>query len=289
MKLVTIEHSGRPTAAVVREDGDVAVIADGAYGHVGEVFADAAGLDAARAALTDTSAAVVAYDVDALLAPVLGAPAVLCVGLNYRSHIEEMGRPLPESPTWFSKLPRALTTPAAAIPLPAASSELDYEGEFCVVVGTAGRDIPADRAWEHVGGLTVLNDVTLRDYQWRTKQWFAGKSWEASTPFGPAIVTPDEVGDIGGLELRTSVNGEQRQLARLDDLLFDVPALIADASRIFTLQPGDLIATGTPGGVGAASDPKRFLKDGDVVEVSIDGLGALSNRVAAQVPAGAVA
>ncbi len=288
MKLVTIERAGAPTAGVVRDDGTIAVVADGAYGHVGALLADPAGLDAARSALEADDAAVVPYDVDALLMPVLGAPAVICVGLNYRSHIEEMGRPLPESPTLFSKLPRALIAPGATIPLPAASPQLDYEGELCIVVGRPGRDIPAERAWEHVGGLTVLNDVTVRDYQWRTKQWFAGKSWEASTPFGPAIVTPDELGEIGGLELRTTVNGELRQQARLDDLLFGVEDLIADASRVVTLQPGDLIATGTPGGVGAAFDPKRFLVDGDVVEVEIDRIGRLSNRVAAQVPAGAV-
>lgn len=288
MKLVTIEYAGAPTAGVVREDGAIAIVAGGAYRHVGALLADPAGLDAARAARRSGGAAVVPYDVDALLMPVLGAPAVICVGLNYRAHIEEMGRPLPDFPTLFSKLPRALTAPAATIPLPAASPQLDYEGELCVVIGRPGRDIPAERAWEHVGGLTVLNDVTVRDYQWRTKQWFAGKSWEASTPFGPVVVTPDELGDIGELELRTSVNGELRQQARLDDLLFGVEALIADASRVFSLRPGDLIATGTPGGVGAAFDPQRFLVDGDVVAVEIDGIGRLSNRVAVQVPAGVV-
>jgi acylpyruvate hydrolase len=216
------------------------------------------------------------YDERRLLRPVLRPGAVVCVGLNYRTHILEMGRELPKEPTLFSKLPRALTDPYAEVPLPAVSERVDYEGELAAVIGVGGRDIPRERAWEHVAGLTVLNDVTVRDFQRRTIQWFAGKTFEATTPFGPAVVTLDELGDPAARELQVTVNGEERQRAVLGDLVFDVPALVADLSRIVTLEPGDLIATGTPGGVGEPQG--RFLEDGDVVEVSIEGIGCVRNR-----------
>jgi acylpyruvate hydrolase len=168
-----------------------------------------------------------------------------------------------------------LTDPYAEIELPAISEQIDYEAELAIVIGTGGRDIPVGDAWDHVAGLTVLNDVTARDYQRRTIQWFAGKTLQASTPMGPWIVTPDEVGDLASRELSLTVNGEERQRSPLGDLVFDVPTLVADLSTIVTLEPGDVIATGTPGGVG---EPKgAFLRDGDVVEVTIDGIGAIRN------------
>jgi acylpyruvate hydrolase len=216
-----------------------------------------------------------AFDAEDLLRPILAPEAVVCVGLNYRTHILEMGRELPTEPTLFSKLPRALTDPYADVELPAASDRIDYEAELAAVIGKGGRDIAVEDAWDHVAGLTVLNDVTARDFQRRTIQWFAGKTFQASTPIGPWLVTTDELGDLGGRELRLTVNGQQRQRARLDDLVFDVPTLVADLSRIIELQPGDVIATGTPGGVGEPQE--LFLRDGDVVEVSIDGIGAIRN------------
>jgi acylpyruvate hydrolase len=210
-----------------------------------------------------------------LLCPVLEPGAVVCVGLNYRTHILEMGRELPEEPTLFSKLPRALTDPYADIELPAASAKWDYEAELAIVIGSGGRNIAYEEAWSHVAGLTILNDVTARDYQRRTIQWFAGKTFQRSTPVGPWIVTPDELGDLSERELRLTVNGEERQRATLGDLVFDVPALVADLSRIVELEPGDMIATGTPGGVGEPQG--TFLHPGDEVEVSIDGIGAIRN------------
>jgi acylpyruvate hydrolase len=206
---------------------------------------------------------------------VLAPRAVFCVGLNYRTHILEMGRELPEHPTLFSKLARALTDPFADVELPAASERVDYEGELAAVIGRGGRDIPVEQAWDAVAGLTLLNDVTARDYQRRTLQWFAGKTFQASTPVGPALVTRDELRDLDDRELRVTVNGEERQRARIGDLVFDVPALVADLSRIVTLEPGDVIATGTPGGVGEPA--QRFLRDGDVVEVAVDGIGSIRN------------
>jgi acylpyruvate hydrolase len=271
MRLATIDTDQGTRAVVVRDDGAVTV--DG-YADVGALLRDgAAGLDAARAA--DQGGTATALDESRLLRPILQPGAIVCVGLNYRTHILEMGRDLPTDPTLFTKLPRALTDPFAEIELPAHSSKVDYEAELAIVIGKGGRNVALEDAWDHVAGLTVLNDVTARDFQRRTLQWFAGKTWQESTPMGPWIVTPDEVGDLADLEILLTVNGDERQRSVLGDLVFDVPALVADLSRIVELEPGDVIATGTPGGVG---EPKgRFLQPGDVVEVSIDGIGAIRN------------
>jgi acylpyruvate hydrolase len=272
MRLATLAAEGGTTrAAVLRGDRAATV---GGFADVGELLrAGDAGLDAARAA---AEAEGEPFAPEALRRPVLAPAAVVCVGQNYRAHILEMGHEVPTSPTLFSKLARALTDPGVDVELPAPSEKVDYEGELAVVVGRGGRDIPAERAWEHVGGLTLLNDVSARDFQRRTPQWFAGKTFQRSTPVGPVVVTPDELGELGAHVLETRVNGEERQRASLGDLVFDVPTLVADLSRIVELEPGDLIATGTPGGVG---DPTgRYLQDGDVVEVVVGAIGVLRNR-----------
>ena len=265
MRLATLDLNGSgSTAAVLRGEGAV-VVRDSAgrvaYPDVGALLAGGdRALEAAQRALDDGDEQP--YESVALRRPILAPGAVFCVGLNYGTHITEMGRELPTHPTLFSKLPRALTDPYADIDVPAAgAARLDYE-------------------MSHVVGLTVLNDVTMRDYQWRSPQWFAGKTWERSTPVGPAVVTLDELGDVGARELVVTVNGEERQRARLGDLVFGIAELVEDISRIVTLEPGDLIATGTPGGVGDAMEPKGYLGDGDVVEVRIDGLGFVRNRIA---------
>lgn len=279
MRLATIKADGGSAAAVL-DDGAAAVIRDGnggaAYADVGEVLR-AAAEGRERAERTATSGDFDTLDDAQLLRPILEPGAVVCVGLNYGPHILEMGRELPEKPTYFAKLPRALTGPSSDVELPPDSARVDYEGELVVVIGAGGRDIAADDAWAAVAGFTLMNDVSMRDFQYRTLQWFAGKSWEAATPVGPAVVTVDEVGALDERELRVTVNGDERQHARLGDLVFDVPTLIADLSRIVTLRPGDLIATGTPGGVGDGMVPPTYLSDGDVVEVAIDGIGTLSN------------
>lgn len=276
MRLATVDKEGG-TQAVVIAEGAVAPV-EGPYGPFSDVGALLAageeGMERAREALS--SGTFKEYGESALCRPILDPGAVVCVGLNYKTHILEMGRDLPASPTYFSKLPRALADPFAEIPLPSASDRVDYEGELAVVVGRGGRDVAPEDAWGAVAGLTVMNDVSMRDYQRRTIQWFAGKTWEASTPFGPAVVTPDELDYPEGLELLVEVNGEERQRAPVSDLLFGVPDLVSDLSKIFTLRPGDIIATGTPGGVGEAME--SFLADGDVVEVTISGLGSIRNR-----------
>jgi acylpyruvate hydrolase len=276
MRYVTFFHQGSVRAGVLVGDG----IAGLDYLDVGALLgAGQRGLDEARNAATRAADFALADVV--LLRPVLAPAAVVCVGHNYRNHILEMGRELPDAPTLFSKVPIALADPYADVTLPLASQSVDYEGELAVVIGRGGRDIPLDDAWEAVAGVTVLNDVSMRDYQRRTIQWFAGKTWEASTPVGPYVVTTDEISDFGSLELKVEVNGEERQHAVLGDLVFDVPTLVSDISRIFTLRPGDIIATGTPGGVGVAREPAIFLGDGDVVEVTITEIGKLRTRFVA--------
>ncbi len=275
MRLATLSADGGSRVVVVGDEGAVPV--EG-YRDVGELLrAGAAGWNAARAALAGGEPRP--FEAEQLLRPVLHPGAVVCVGLNYRTHILEMGRELPSVPTLFGKLDRALTDPYADVELPA-----QRQGRLR---GRAGRDHRdpgprhrADDALEHVAGLTVLNDVTARDYQRRTIQWFAGKTFQRSTPVGPWMVTLDELGALDDRELSLSVNGEERQRAPLGDLVFDVPSLVADISMIVELEPGDLIATGTPGGVGEPQG--SFLTDGDVVEVSIDGIGTLRNTFVAR-------
>ncbi len=271
MRLATLGADGATRAVALV--GEMAVpVAD--YADVGALLRDGeAGIEAARrAADGEGGEQFAAAD---LRRPVLAPAATVCVGINYRNHVLEMGRELPTDPTIFSKLPRALTDPFAEVDLAAASERWDYEGELAVVIGRGGRNVATAEAWEHVAGLTIMNDVTARDFQQRTIQWFAGKTFQASTPVGPWLVSADELPDLDERELVLRVNGEERQRAELGDLIFDVPTLIADLSRIIELEPGDLIATGTPGGVGHAQE--RYLNDGDVAEVSIDGIGAIRN------------
>jgi len=215
------------------------------------------------------------------LAPVVPSPSkVICVGLNYRAHILEMGRDLPEFPTLFAKFTETLTGPHDAIAAPPEDVALDWEAELTVVIGTQCRRVSEAEAVDHIAGYTVANDISMRTWQFRTKEWLQGKMWEASTPVGPALVTSDEWKP--GPTVSSSVNGEQMQGASTGDLLFGPEALVAYVSTMITLNPGDLILTGTPGGVGRARTPERYLVDGDVVETSIEGLGTLTNRVVAE-------
>jgi acylpyruvate hydrolase len=273
VRLATLRLDGRPTAAVL--DGASASPVD-SYPDVGALLGDgAAGLEAARRALGGD--ARLSFEQSDLLRPVLGPGAVFCVGHNYRAHILEMGRELPAHPTLFAKLTRSLADPFADLALPQGSASVDYEGELVVVVGRAGREIAESDAAEHIAGYTIMNDVSMRDWQFRSVQWFAGKNFERSTPVGPWIVTPDEL-DLAHARIVVTVNDEVRQQSALSELLFEPARLIADISRFTALEPGDLIATGTPGGVGHGMKPPAYLRDGDVVEVTIDGVGTLRNR-----------
>jgi acylpyruvate hydrolase len=224
------------------------------------------------------------------LAPVVPRPGkIFCVGLNYRTHILEMGRELPQFPTLFAKFPEALVGPADPIALDPASGAVDWEAELAVVVGAPVRRASAAEAEAAIAGFAVLNDVTMRDWQYRSVQWLQGKTFEATTPFGPELVTPDELpgGTRPALRLTCAVDGETVQSADTGDLVFDPVALVEYISQIVTLSPGDVIATGTPGGVGHARKPPRYLTEGSELVTAIEGIGSLENtaRTLTAVPA----
>ncbi|MEV4603013.1 fumarylacetoacetate hydrolase family protein [Amycolatopsis sp. NPDC049253] len=271
MRLATIRLGA--TTAAVRVDGTTAI--ETGFTDVGALLREG-GLD--RAAAADGAR----HDFAAAdLAPVVPRPGkIVCVGLNYRNHILEMGRELPDFPTLFAKYPEALVGPRDEILLPPESDRVDWEGELAVVIGTSVRRASADEAVAAIAGYSVLNDVTMRDYQYRTAQWFQGKTWENSTPLGPVLATPDEL--PAGARLVTSVDGEELQRTPLDDLVFDAVELVRYISTIVTLQPGDVIATGTPGGVGHARKPQRYLAPGQTLTTRIDGIGELVNVAVAE-------
>jgi acylpyruvate hydrolase len=266
MKLATIRTGG--TTRAVRVDAEAAIELGAA--DLVEVLARPGWQDAARTA-DGPSHPLGSLD----YAPLVLAPEkIFCVGLNYRTHILEMGRTLPDHPTLFAKFSRALIGAYDEIVLPAASEAMDWEAELAVVIGAPVRNATPDEARAAIAGYTVLNDVTARDWQNRTLQWLQGKTFEATTPIGPWLVTPDE--DPGG-ELRCEVDGEPVQKADTGDLVFGPVELVSYISTIVTLVPGDVIATGTPGGVGHARKPPRYLGDGAVVTTRIAGIGECRN------------
>ena len=250
-----------------------------------------AGGAAAWAVARDAAAHAPAVDGAALLAPIpLPAKNVFCVGKNYHEHAKEFAdsgfdatakEVVPDAPVVFSKPPTSVIGPGDPIPSHLdPTNSVDYEGELAVVIGRGGRGIRKADALGHVFGYTIVNDVTARTLQHKHRQWILGKGIDGFCPMGPAILTADEVPDPGALRLTTHVNGEKRQDAPVSDLIFDIPTLIETISAGITLQPGDLIATGTPAGVGIGFQPPKFLKSGDVVRVEIAGIGVLENPVA---------
>jgi len=204
-------------------------------------------------------------------------PKIICVGLNYRSHILEMGRDLPAHPTLFAKYANALLGPTDDLVIPAASDQVDWEVELGVVIGAPGRRLSVGEAEAIIAGYTVVNDISMRDWQWRTTEWLQGKTFEASTPVGPVLVTADELGDPGALDLSLTVDGEVMQSSNTADLLLSAAEIVAYVSQFTSLQPGDLIATGTPGGVGVGRDPQVFLHPGQVVRATVEGIGSVQN------------
>jgi len=212
------------------------------------------------------------------LAPLPRPGKILAIGFNYRSHAEETGTSIPAAPLIFSKAASAVIGPGAAIEIPLVSACIDYEGELGVIIGTRARRVLRGQALNYIAGYTIINDVSARDYQSRSGHCIA-KSFDTFAPMGPVLVTADEIPDPGKLELRTVVSGEQLQHATTDDLIFDVPTLIEYISAGVTLEPGDVISTGTPGGVGFRRTPPRFLRPGDVVRIEISSIGVLENPV----------
>jgi acylpyruvate hydrolase len=276
MRLLTLrlpEGTGNSKGTVaVRQDGDTLTEIDG-FSDVGELLRDSAWEEKAKAANGATHQ-LEGADLEA----VVPAPGkIICVGHNYRNHIKEMGREVPEHPTLFAKYAESLIGPNDNLVLPQESDAVDWEAELAVVIGKTGRRISEADAGDHIAGYSVLNDISMRDYQFRTVQWLQGKTWENSTPFGPALVTKDEF--TAGPLMTSAVDGEIQQQTPTGDLVFTPEYLVSYISTIITLNPGDVIATGTPGGVGHAQDPKRYLQDGPVLVTTIEGLGQLTNRV----------
>jgi acylpyruvate hydrolase len=269
MRLATIRRPDGTTAAA-RLDGDELVLLP--HPDVVALLTEPGWRDSAASAGGERIALA-----GADLAPPVRPPKVICVGWNYRSHIEEMGRPFPDYPTLFIKFPDTLAGPYDDLVVPTASSEVDWEVELGVIIGTPARRVDQAAAAACIGGYTVVNDISMRDWQWRTPQFDQGKNFEASTPVGPFLVTGDEIGEAADLEVTCRVDGETMQVGRTSDLLFKPADVVSYVSEFTTLQPGDLIATGTPAGVGAGRNPKVFLAPGQVLETAIEGIGTCRN------------
>jgi 2-keto-4-pentenoate hydratase/2-oxohepta-3-ene-1,7-dioic acid hydratase in catechol pathway len=286
MRLANFELDGERRLGVVEDSTMVDLSKSGLPGDTVELIAqwDRGKMDHAVAEAPRLPLAEVR-----LLAPLLPRKNIMAVGRNYRDHAREFSdsgfdasekQMIPDHPVIFTKAPTSVIGPEEPIVLANdPTGTTDYEGEMAVVVGRRARNVAADEALDHVFGWTIVNDVTARDLQKRHVQWFVGKSPDTFCPMGPSITTIDELPDIGASWLRTTVNGEPRQEAPISALIFDVPTLVATLSEVMTLEPGDVIATGTGSGVGIGFDPPRYLAPGDVVEISIDGIGTLRNPV----------
>jgi 2-keto-4-pentenoate hydratase/2-oxohepta-3-ene-1,7-dioic acid hydratase in catechol pathway len=235
-----------------------------AAGRVGEL---------AEAAAGDTSVAAVADP--ELLPPVPDPEKIVCIGLNYGAHAAEAGIEPPEVPTFFAKFRNALAAPGARVQLPAASDKVDYEAEVAFVVGRRCKEIDPGEALEAIAGYMLLNDLSARDLQFATPQWIPGKVFDGSAPCGPALVTPDEAGPDDAISFALELNGERMQEASTADLIFPVPELLAHLSQLMTMEPGDIVSTGTPAGVGSTRDPRVWLKAGDEIAISSPTLGVL--------------
>jgi 2-keto-4-pentenoate hydratase/2-oxohepta-3-ene-1,7-dioic acid hydratase in catechol pathway len=283
VRLVTFLREGHGEPGVLVDGRVVGLRGAGFDDLLGVIGGGAGALDRVRAwaARAPGGAAVAAGDA-ALLAPVPRPPKIVCIGLNYRDHAAESNAAIPEVPTVFAKFPTAATGHRCPIVLPKFSSQPDYEAELAVVIGRGGRYIPEARWREHVFGYTAFNDVSARDFQRATSQWMIGKTFDTFAPFGPSIVTADEIEDPQSLDISLLLNGEIMQRSNTREMIFGIPRLIAHLSSVFTLEPGDIIATGTPAGVGFARKPPRWLKPGDEATVRIQGLDDLVNPVVAE-------
>ena len=281
MRLVNFRRENRIEFGVER-DGFVRSLASAGYSSDAEFFAGGAkALEAARALAAQANAEQVRLEDVRLMAPVLRPGKILCVGLNYRDHAIESNMAIPEVPTIFLKLPNAVTGPDSEIILPRNSTQPDYEAELAAVIGRGGKNIRPEDWKQHVLGYTILNDVSARDVQLATSQWTLGKSFDTFAPLGPAIVTTDEIEDPHTLDIELSINGEVLQRSNTRHLIFKLPDLIEHLSSVISLEPGDIISTGTPAGVGLGRTPKRWLKPGEEIVIKIERIGELRNRTVA--------
>lgn len=286
MRLLTFARQGRTSFGVQTPDGIVDL---GTAACPDLRTALAQGLDLSEAAARGADRGgegVIAESEITWLPPIPVPDKILCVGYNYKAHLIETNTPLPQYPSMFVRFPGAQVGHGQPVVRPFLSEKFDFEGELAVVIGRAGRHIPEDRALSHVAGYACFADNSVRDWQRHSAQATPGKNFERSGAFGPCLVTADEVGDIGGQTLTTRLNGQEMQRSGIDDLIFSVPYLIAYASSFTRLLPGDVIATGTPGGVGMGREPKLWLKAGDELEIEISGVGVLRNPVIDEVREG---
>jgi 2-keto-4-pentenoate hydratase/2-oxohepta-3-ene-1,7-dioic acid hydratase in catechol pathway len=277
MKLVTYSRGDNPRLGAVKDKGIVDLTGRLA-GHPTDMSRLIAEWDALHAnveqlvAQTPTDASISTVH---MLAPILRPGKIFAIGLNYADHIEETGQQRPAQQTWFTKSVTAINGPFDSIQIPVASSKVDYEAELVFVIGKRCRHVPKDRAREVIFGYCAGNDVSVRDWQLATSQWTIGKSFDTHAPIGPWLVTADEIGDPHELDVRCLVNGEVRQSSNTRHLVFNVFEQVAQLSQAMTLEPGDIVFTGTPGGVGLAMKPPRWLKAGDIVRVEIARIGAI--------------
>jgi 2-keto-4-pentenoate hydratase/2-oxohepta-3-ene-1,7-dioic acid hydratase in catechol pathway len=280
VQFVTLQREGYTEPAVIADGAVVGLRAAGFEDILSLIAGGEDSLDRVRRWADDPPGRDRHDPLKAVLAaPVPRPPKIICIGLNYRDHAEESNMTIPEVPTVFSKYATSVIGPRAPIVLPKNSTKPDYEAEMAVVIGRGGRNIPESRWREHVFGYTVVNDVSARDFQMATSQWMIGKTFDTFCPMGPAVVTADEIEDPHTLRITLTINGETLQDSNTANLIFRVPKLIAYLSSVFTLEPGDIISTGTPAGVGFARKPPRWLQPGDEISVTVEGVGTLVNPV----------
>jgi 2-keto-4-pentenoate hydratase/2-oxohepta-3-ene-1,7-dioic acid hydratase in catechol pathway len=286
MRLATLNTPNGPRPAVQVGNRYVDLVAaDPRFPtSVRQLLADPALLNAAREVAARPGAVGVPAGSARLHAPVHDPQKVVCVGLNYRDHAAESKMPIPKEPVLFSKFPTALIGAGDAIVVPKVSTKVDYEAELVIVIGKRGRRVPEAKALDHVAGYAVGHDVSARDWQLEKdgKQWMVGKTFDTFAPVGPTLVTRDEVPDPHKLGIRLRLNGKTMQDSNTEQMIFSVAQLVAYLSVVFTLEPGDLIFTGTPPGIGHAQSPPVYLRGGETVEVEIDTLGTLANTVVAE-------
>jgi 2-keto-4-pentenoate hydratase/2-oxohepta-3-ene-1,7-dioic acid hydratase in catechol pathway len=284
MRLVTFETGDGARAGIVEGDRVVdawALLGEPHRGSLRELIA-AGRLDELRGRLGDTGAPSHPRFAVQLLPPIPDPGKIVCIGLNYRRHAVEVGADidsLPEIPTIFAKYPNALVADGATVRVPTAKT--DYEAEVAFVVGRRAQDVGEDEALDYIAGYTLLNDLSARDLQGATPQWMAGKIFDGSAPCGPWLVTPDEAGPVDEIAIRLTLNGEEMQDGATDDLIFSIPQLLSQLSRLMTLEPGDIVSTGTPEGVGMGRTPRVWLADGDEIAIESPTLGRLTTRISA--------
>ena len=284
MRLASFDAGDGARAGVLEDDRVVdawALLGEPHRGSLRELLADGR-VDDLRSRLGDTGAPSHPLSAVQLLPPIPDPDKIVCIGLNYRKHAAEVGvdvEALPDVPTIFAKYPNALVADGATVQVPTAKT--DYEAEVAFVVGRRAKDVDEAEALDHVAGYTLLNDLSARDLQGATPQWMAGKVFDGSAPCGPWLVTPDEAGPADRIAIRLTLNGEEMQNGATDDLIFSIPQLVAQLSRLMTLEPGDVVSTGTPEGVGMGRKPRVWLADGDEVVVESPTLGRLTTRISA--------